>query len=61
MKCVALVVQGKSEGIGPDSDVVAVLYYRSGKTSLLPALPQDSPFATISVTSDGKLETSVRY
>ncbi|XP_029030439.1 enteropeptidase isoform X3 [Betta splendens] len=35
------------------------LGYRSGVTSLLPALPQDSPFATISVTSDGKLETSV--
>uniref|UniRef100_A0A4W6E4L3 Transmembrane serine protease 15 n=1 Tax=Lates calcarifer TaxID=8187 RepID=A0A4W6E4L3_LATCA len=35
------------------------LGYRSGEASLLPALPQDSPFATITVTSNGTLETSV--
>ncbi|KAK2859692.1 hypothetical protein Q5P01_004312 [Channa striata] len=35
------------------------LGYRSGEVSLLPSLPQDSPFATIKVTSNGRLETSV--
>lgn len=34
------------------------LGYRSGETSLLPAQPQDSPFVTITVTSNGTLETS---
>uniref|UniRef100_A0A3Q1IFD7 Transmembrane serine protease 15 n=1 Tax=Anabas testudineus TaxID=64144 RepID=A0A3Q1IFD7_ANATE len=35
------------------------LGYRSGEASLLPALPEDSPFANIKITSDGTLETSV--
>uniref|UniRef100_A0A7N9B0Y1 Transmembrane serine protease 15 n=1 Tax=Mastacembelus armatus TaxID=205130 RepID=A0A7N9B0Y1_9TELE len=35
------------------------LGYRSGKASLLPALPQDSPYATIKVTSNGTMETIV--
>lgn len=35
------------------------LGYRTGETSLLPALPQDSPFVTITVTSSGTLETSI--
>ncbi|KAK2886672.1 enteropeptidase [Channa argus] len=35
------------------------LGYRSGEALLLPALPQDSPFATIKVTNNGALETSV--
>ncbi|XP_074466647.1 enteropeptidase-like [Sebastes fasciatus] len=35
------------------------LGYRSGEATLLPALPQDSPFTTITVTSNGTLETSV--
>ncbi|XP_070712120.1 enteropeptidase [Pempheris klunzingeri] len=34
------------------------LGYRSGEASLLPALPQDSPFTTVTVTN-GSLETSV--
>ncbi|XP_028278335.1 enteropeptidase [Parambassis ranga] len=35
------------------------LGYRSGEASLLPALPQDSPFANITITSNGTLETSI--
>lgn len=35
--------------------------YRFGEATLLPAQPQDSPFATITVTSNGTLETIVRY
>ncbi|XP_035809077.1 enteropeptidase-like isoform X2 [Amphiprion ocellaris] len=35
------------------------LGYRTGETSLLPALPQDSPFVTITVTSNRTLETIV--
>ncbi|XP_017259526.1 enteropeptidase isoform X1 [Kryptolebias marmoratus] len=35
------------------------LGYRSGKALLLPVLPQDSPFATVTITSNGTLETSV--
>uniref|UniRef100_A0A8C2X0G8 Transmembrane serine protease 15 n=1 Tax=Cyclopterus lumpus TaxID=8103 RepID=A0A8C2X0G8_CYCLU len=35
------------------------LGYRSGVTTLLPALPQDSPFTTITVTSNGTLTTSI--
>uniref|UniRef100_A0A3Q3IQH3 Transmembrane serine protease 15 n=1 Tax=Monopterus albus TaxID=43700 RepID=A0A3Q3IQH3_MONAL len=35
------------------------LGYRSGEASLLPALPQDSPFATVKLSSSGTLETSV--
>ncbi|XP_040907254.1 enteropeptidase [Toxotes jaculatrix] len=35
------------------------LGYRSGTASPLPALPQDSPFTTITVTSNGTLETTV--
>ncbi|XP_041863730.1 enteropeptidase [Melanotaenia boesemani] len=35
------------------------LGHRSGEASLLPALPKDSPFATIRITSNGKLETIV--
>ncbi|KAI3374082.1 hypothetical protein L3Q82_022648 [Scortum barcoo] len=34
------------------------LGYRSGKATLLQALPQDSPFTNITVTSSGRLETS---
>ncbi|XP_038564152.1 enteropeptidase isoform X1 [Micropterus salmoides] len=35
------------------------LGYRSGEATLLPALPQDSPFTTVTVTSDGKLDTRI--
>lgn len=35
--------------------------YRFGEATLLPAQPEDSPFATITVTSNGTLETIVRY
>ncbi|XP_068436981.1 enteropeptidase [Clinocottus analis] len=35
------------------------LGYRSGESMLLPARPQDSPFATITVTSNGTLQTSI--
>ncbi|KAM4726936.1 enteropeptidase [Anableps anableps] len=35
------------------------LGHRSGEASLLPALPQDSPFVTITITSTRTLETSV--
>uniref|UniRef100_A0A3B4YFH9 Transmembrane serine protease 15 n=1 Tax=Seriola lalandi dorsalis TaxID=1841481 RepID=A0A3B4YFH9_SERLL len=35
------------------------LGYRSGEASLLPALPQDSPFTNVTVTSNGTLETTV--
>uniref|UniRef100_A0A3Q0SR17 Transmembrane serine protease 15 n=1 Tax=Amphilophus citrinellus TaxID=61819 RepID=A0A3Q0SR17_AMPCI len=35
------------------------LGYRSGEASVLPARPQDSPFALITVTSDGTLETKI--
>nr|XP_046266540.1 enteropeptidase [Scatophagus argus] len=35
------------------------LGYRFGEATLLPALPQDSPFTTIIVTSNGTLETSI--
>ncbi|XP_030294085.1 enteropeptidase [Sparus aurata] len=35
------------------------LGYRFGEATLLPAQPQDSPFATITVTSNGTLETIV--
>ncbi|KAM4545848.1 enteropeptidase [Odontesthes bonariensis] len=35
------------------------LGYRSGEGSLLPAVPQDSPFATVTVSSNGSVETSV--
>ncbi|KAK5621203.1 hypothetical protein CRENBAI_012139 [Crenichthys baileyi] len=35
------------------------LGHRSGEASLLPALPQDSPFVTITVSSDGTMDTSV--
>ncbi|XP_056296071.1 enteropeptidase [Pseudoliparis swirei] len=37
------------------------LGYRSGETTLLPARPQDSPFTSITVSSNGALETSIRY
>ncbi|KAF7206780.1 enteropeptidase isoform X1 [Nothobranchius furzeri] len=35
------------------------LGYRSGEASLLPAQPQDAPFAVVSVTGNGTLETSI--
>ncbi|XP_068565414.1 enteropeptidase [Cebidichthys violaceus] len=35
------------------------LGYRSGETMLLPARPQDSPFTSITVTSNGTLNTSI--
>lgn len=34
---------------------------RFGEATLLPALPQDSPFTNITLTGNGTLETSVRY
>ncbi|AWO99724.1 putative enteropeptidase-like [Scophthalmus maximus] len=35
------------------------LGYRSGEASLIPALPQDSPFSIITVTSNGTMEATV--
>uniref|UniRef100_A0A667XU66 Transmembrane serine protease 15 n=1 Tax=Myripristis murdjan TaxID=586833 RepID=A0A667XU66_9TELE len=37
------------------------LGYRSGRATLLPALPGDSPFATVSSDRNGSLELNVRY
>lgn len=34
---------------------------RSGKASFLPARPQDSPFALITISNDGTLKTNIRY
>ncbi|XP_026038512.1 enteropeptidase [Astatotilapia calliptera] len=35
------------------------LGYRSGKASFLPARPQDSPFALITISNDGTLKTNI--